>query len=86
MIRMVFDAEGLKRRRESLGLTQDDLSSGMGISTSSLRPYELGYRKPSMENLEKMAKYLGIEGCELYRLEVDNKADIYWLLHEVDSI
>jgi len=86
MIRMVFDAEGLKRRRESLGLTQGGLSSAMGISASSLRSYELGYRKPSMENLEKMAKSLGIEGCELYRLEVDNKADIYWLLHEVDSI
>lgn len=86
MIRMVFDAEGLKQRRESLGLTQGDLSSVMGISVSSLRSYELGYRKPSKGHLEKMARYLGIEGCELYRLEVDNKADIYWLLHEVDSI
>ena len=86
MIRIVFDAEGLKRRRKSLGLTQGDLSSAMGISVSALRSYELGYRKPGRGHLEKMAKYLGIEGCELCRLEADNAADICWLMHEADHI
>ena len=63
-------AENIKRLRKNRGFTQKQLAEKCGMSESTLRQYEIGYRNPKIETLHKIAKALDksiillVEGCE----------------------
>lgn len=78
-------AENIKRIRIARGITQKQLGERCGMSESTLRQYEIGYRNPKIETLHKIAKGLGVsiillvEGCEdKYPLtNADYQIDLY---------
>ena len=47
----------IRRSREDLGLTQDTLAKGVGLSGEFISLLELGKRTPSLETLTKIADY-----------------------------
>lgn len=61
----VFDLAEFKTRlrmlRESVGLTQEDLSKALGISRTRLASYEQGQREPNIELLEEIADYFNVD-------------------------
>lgn len=78
-------AENIKRLRKERGFTQKQLAEKCGMSESTLRQYEIGYRNPKIETLHRIAKALDksiillVEGCEdKYPLtNTDYQLDIY---------
>lgn len=53
--------------REKLNLSQSDLSKLSGLNRSYIGSIERGERNVSIENLERIAKGLGIEVWQLFR-------------------
>ena len=55
-------AERLKARRVMMRLTQAELANAIGIPATSISHFEsiTGTRKPSLENLVKLAYYLRV--------------------------
>lgn len=53
--------ENLQRRRESLGLSQRDLSEMSGVSLRTINAIENGNANPSIEILCKLADQLGLK-------------------------
>lgn len=51
----------IKKRRKYLSITQQDLAEITGISRRSLQYIESGKMNPSVEQLEKILKALGLE-------------------------
>ncbi|GAI13928.1 unnamed protein product, partial [marine sediment metagenome] len=47
----------LRREREELGITQDVLAKGVGLSSEFISLLELGKRMPSLETLTALADY-----------------------------
>src|SRR5687768_6449742 len=52
--------EWLKRRRNGLGLTQEQLALQISCSTSALRKFEAEERRPSAQIIEQLAEVFGI--------------------------
>jgi transcriptional regulator with XRE-family HTH domain len=59
-----FFGEWLKRRRQSLDLTQAELSERAGCSVFALRKIEAGERRPSKQLAELLAEALQVEPAE----------------------
>ena len=53
-------AENIKRIRKEKHLTQKQLGEKCGMSESTLRQYEIGYRNPKLETIRKIAAALGV--------------------------
>ena len=53
-------AERLRSLREMSGLTQSELARKAGCQPSSIAHMEAGRREPSLENLTKIVKALGV--------------------------
>lgn len=49
----------IKRRRETAGITQDDLARAVCLSRSAIAQYENGYKLPSLMALDRIADALG---------------------------
>jgi transcriptional regulator with XRE-family HTH domain len=47
--------KALKRRRESLGLTQDELAERLGVETDTLSAWERGDGRPEAEGMLSLA-------------------------------
>lgn len=60
--------EYIKQVRQSVGMTQQDLASKVGISYQQLSQYERGVRSPKPEMLEKISGELGYFFPEFMRL------------------
>lgn len=58
----------IKERRLALGLSIYALSQGSGVSQQAIAYYEKGRRRPTVENLSKVATALGMELSELISL------------------
>ncbi len=58
-------AENIKRIRKEKGLTQKQLGERCGMSESTLRQYEIGYRNPKLETIQKIAAALHVSPSEL---------------------
>jgi transcriptional regulator with XRE-family HTH domain len=58
----------VKLRRESLGLTQEDLADKAGIHRTYLSDVERGARNLSLINIERIATALGLPMSGLFRL------------------
>lgn len=54
-------AENLKKFRKLAGLRQDDIAKVIGLDRSAYAYYETGKTEPSIINLVKIAKTLGID-------------------------
>jgi transcriptional regulator with XRE-family HTH domain len=48
----------LRRARENLGLTQEELSKAVGLSSEFISLLEIGKRAPSLDSLRRLAGYL----------------------------
>jgi transcriptional regulator with XRE-family HTH domain len=55
----------VKKRRTSLGLTQEELAEKVGISRAYMGFVEQGRNVPTLETLEKIAKALKVKMAEL---------------------
>lgn len=53
-------SERLKKLRKDAGLTQVDVSSKLGISQPAYASWERGVKKPTQENLVKIAQVLNV--------------------------
>jgi transcriptional regulator with XRE-family HTH domain len=59
----------LKALRQQAGLTQEQLAEAADISVDFLSLVERGINAPSFENLERLAKVLGIPVRELFNFD-----------------
>jgi transcriptional regulator with XRE-family HTH domain len=59
----------LKALRQQAGLTQEQLAEAAYISVDFLSLVERGINAPSFENLERLAKVLGIPVRELFNFD-----------------
>lgn len=53
--------EAMKKRREVLGVTQQDLAELSGVGLRTLKALESGKSNPTFETLNKLAEVLGME-------------------------
>lgn len=53
-------AERLKKLRKDTGLTQVDVASKLGISQQAYASWERGVKKPTQDNLVKIAQVLNV--------------------------
>jgi transcriptional regulator with XRE-family HTH domain len=51
----------IRKLREDMGLTQEDLAKSVGLSSEFISLLELGRRSPSLESLSRIAKFLDKE-------------------------
>nr|WP_300839722.1 helix-turn-helix transcriptional regulator [uncultured Acetatifactor sp.] len=69
-------AENIKRIRKEKHLTQKQLGEKCGMSESTLRQYEIGYRNPKIETIKKIADALEVglwEIVELDQMDLDTR-------------
>ncbi len=62
----------IKKRRESLQLTQEHLAEISGLGLRTLKQFESGKGNPTLKTIEKLADVLGMELC-LQIKKMDNK-------------
>ena len=53
-------AEKIRYFRQQKGLSQEQLGKRAGIHEQSIRKYELGIRKPKIDQLKKIAGGIGV--------------------------
>lgn len=68
---MAFNKK-MQKLRIKRGLSQQDLANVIGVTRSSVANYESGNRRPSFENLIKIADYFNVTCDELIREEKTN--------------
>ncbi|MCI8346582.1 MAG: helix-turn-helix domain-containing protein [Bacilli bacterium] len=56
----MFNGNKLKNLRIKKELKQEDLSTILNVSTSTIGMWEQGYRHPSDESITQMAKFFGV--------------------------
>ena len=56
----------IKAVRQRNGLTQDQLAEQVGLSPKYIIGIELGVENPTMDNLIRVAKTLGVESYDLF--------------------
>lgn len=57
--------EGLKRKRLECNMTQTELAEKVGVTQGAIWQWENGKADPSLENLKKMATFMGCTIDEL---------------------
>ena len=68
---MAFNKK-MQKLRIKRGLSQQDLANAIGVTRSSVANCESGNRRPSFENLIKIADYFNVTCDELIREEKTN--------------
>lgn len=59
--------ENLRRAREDLGLTQEQVGHRSGVHPTEVSRIEAGKRDPRVSTLERLAKAVGVPPSELLR-------------------
>lgn len=67
-------AENLKKYRKLSGFRQDDIAKVIGLDRSAYAYYENGKTEPSIDNLKKIAKMLGVDMNTLLSFDVPEPA------------
>ena len=57
----------IRKRREALGLSQEDLAEGASVHRNYIGAVERGESNPSLVKLGKIAKALGLKTSELLK-------------------
>jgi transcriptional regulator with XRE-family HTH domain len=65
-----FTSENLKILRKRKHLTQDDLSSALGLNRATYSGYENGISSPSIDTIVSIANYYGITLDDLIKTEL----------------
>jgi transcriptional regulator with XRE-family HTH domain len=65
-------AVNVKRAREALGITQQQMCDGLSISQKTISEMERGRSNPNLRTLEKIAAFLGLTFEELVTLPSDS--------------
>jgi transcriptional regulator with XRE-family HTH domain len=60
-------AANLRREREARGLSQESLAHEAGLHRTYVGSVERGERNISIDNVERLAKALGVEPADLMR-------------------
>ena len=80
---LVESGKRIKALRKEHGLTQEQLAERAGIHVNTIRKYELGYRKPKIAQLKKIAGGLEISVIEFLDIEIENEADLIAVLKKI---
>ena len=80
---LVESGKRIKALRKKHGLTQEQLAERAGIHVNTIRKYELGYRKPKIAQLKKIAGGLEISVIEFLDIEIENEADLIAVLKKI---
>ena len=62
---MLNIGEIIKKNRESLNKTQEQLAQEVGVNASTISLYETGARKPEIDRVKRLAQALKINETEL---------------------
>ena len=62
----------IKKKREKLGKTQEQLSKEVGVKPSTISLYETRARKPEIKRIKKLASALNTSETELLGIVVPN--------------
>lgn len=80
--------EKIKRIRKFRGLTQKDLAVAIGLGESAanrITQYEIGYRVPKKDTLDKMAEVLNCNPLALYDVSGQTAEEIMQILFWLDE-
>lgn len=69
--------------RQQKGLSQEQLGKRACIHENTIRKYELGIRKPKLDQLKKIAGGLGVSVIEFIDIEIENEADLIAVLKKI---
>ena len=75
--------EKIRYFRKQRGLSQELLAERIGINVNTIRKYEIGIRKPKVEQLKKIADGLEISVIEFLDIEIENEADLIAMLKKI---
>ena len=78
--------EKIRYFRKQRGLSQELLAERTGINVNTIRKYEIGIRKPKVEQLKKIADGLEISVIEFLDIEIENEADLIAMLKKMGRI
>ncbi|MBU1891268.1 helix-turn-helix domain-containing protein [Patescibacteria group bacterium] len=59
--------KNLKRLRFEKGMSQGDIYRKIGMDRGYISSLESGFRNPTIANLEKIAKAIGVQVAELFK-------------------
>lgn len=79
-------SEKIRYFRLQRGLSQEQLAGRAGINTNTIRKYELGTRKPKLEQLKKIAGGLEISVIGFLDIEIENEADLIAVLKKISPL
>jgi len=77
--------ERIRAYREFRGLNQIQLAKLSGINVGTIRKYETGLRNPKPDQLEKIAKALGLNYSVFFDFNLETAGDIMSLLFAIDD-
>lgn len=75
----------IRAYREFRGLNQIQLAELSGINVGTIRKYELGIRNPKPNQLEKIAKALGLNVSVFLDFNIETIGDVLSLLFAIDD-
>lgn len=75
--------EKIRYFRKQRGISQELLAERTGINVNTIRKYEIGIRKPKVEQLKKIADGLEISAIEFLDIEIENEADLIAMLKKI---
>lgn len=83
-----MDAYTIKKRREELGLTQNDIAEYMGCSRNTIYRWETGKQNPSYEDLQKLSSLLkyGTNNDEEIKSNEISEKSISMAVLEIDTL
>ena len=71
----------IKKYRKAQGMTQADLSEKSGFGLSVIKGYEIGHRKPKIEQLKILADALGVSVMDFLDFSIDSTSDVISLIN-----
>jgi len=60
----------IRKQRDDVGWTQDDLAQRSGLSRVTINKIEMGHRAPNLQNLAKISAALGGHGFKVHGIWV----------------
>ncbi|MBP3233882.1 MAG: helix-turn-helix transcriptional regulator [Eubacterium sp.] len=71
----------IQKFRKERGMTQVDLSEKSGFGLSVIKGYEIGHRKPKIEQLKVLADALEVSVNDFLDFEIESTSDVMSLIN-----
>lgn len=78
-------SEQIKNFRKLKNITQTELSEKTGISVSTIKKYEAGFRNPKYEQLAKIATALGIDVNTFFAKKSQTPEELASIIMKLDA-